>query len=311
MADDNSARTRRMNGAPPARRARPESWVAGIAAGLCVIGILASFTLVSRLGYASSLAPHDLMAVRFATSGALLLPFALRDGLATLLRVNSLKLAVTGGLGFAALAFHGLALVPASHAGALLHGALPLFTFLIGSLLGGGRPGARRVVGAGLVLIAVAIIARDGLRGAGPHQFWGGVLLLSASATWSSFGILTARLRLEPIRAASTVAVLSAAAYMPAYLLFFEWGLADVPAKAVLLQVIVQGVLVGTLSVFAYSWAVARIGPIGAAVCTALVPAVTVLAAIPLLLEHPDLPMVLALAALALGSLLLVLRATG
>lgn len=219
----------------------PKSGVAwrSVMAGSAIVVILASFTLASRLAYASALAPADLMAIRFATSGLLLLPFALRFGLSGLLTIESLKLAATGGLGFANLAFSGLALVPASHGGALLHGALPFFTFVISLALGRTRADPRRSLGACFVLIALVIIAWDSVRGAGPQQLLGDVLILSGSATWSAFGVLSARLGLGPIRTAATVAVLSAAAYLPIYAFVLDRRIMEASLEAVLIQVAV------------------------------------------------------------------------
>lgn len=284
----------------------PRGYLANVAAGAVIIGILASFTLASRLAYASALMPQDLLAIRFATSGLLLLPFALQRGAKALLRRDSLKLAFAGGIGFATPAFAGLALVPASHGGALLHGALPLFTFLIGLALGRTLSDARRTTGAVFVLLALGIIAWDSLRGTGWSAVAGDALLLIGSAIWSAFGILSARLKLEPIRVAATIAVLSAVFYLPLYLLLLGPRIAEAPLSAVLVQVAIQGVLVGTISVLAYTWAISRIGAIGAAVCTALVPAVTAFAAIPALAEYPTQPIAAALIILAAGSLLIL-----
>lgn len=287
---------------PPAR----SSALLNLAAGAAIIAILASFTLASRLAYASALAPPDLMAIRFATSGLLLLPVALRRGASDLLTLDSAKLALAGGLGFATLAFAGLVLVPASHAGALLHGALPIFTFVIGLALGRTTADRRRVAGACLVVVALSLIAWNSMHGAGWRQLLGGVLLLAASATWSSFGILAARLKLDPISTAATVAVLSAAVYLPLYFVFLDSRLDEASWSAVLIQVGVQGVLVGTISVFAYSWAISRIGAIGAAVATAMVPSVTALTAMPLLSEYPSPSVAVGLAILVTGSLLIL-----
>lgn len=287
---------------PPARRAVMRN----VTAGAAIVIILASFTLASRLAYASALAPADLMAIRFATSGLLLLPFALRLGLSRLLTMDSLKLAATGGLGFASLAFSGLALVPASHSGALLHGALPFFTFVISLALGRTGADPRRSFGACLVLVALLVVAWDSVRGPGPQQLLGDVLILSGSATWSAFGVLSARLGLEPIRTAATVAVLSAAAYLPVYASVLDSRIIEASLDAVLIQIAVQGVLVGTISVFAYTWAIGHLGALGTAVATATVPTVTALAAMPLLAEYPSRAVALSLAILAVGSSLVL-----
>ncbi|MBU8546114.1 MULTISPECIES: DMT family transporter [Roseomonadaceae] len=284
----------------------PASNLLSLTAGAAIIAILASFTLASRLAYASALAPQDLMAIRFVTSGLLLLPVALSRGASGLLTLDSAKLALTGGLGFATLAFAGLMLVPASHAGALLHGALPLFTFTLGLVLGRTTADRGRVAGAFLVVIALSIIAWDNMRGTGWQQLLGCALLLTASATWSAFGILAARLKPDPISTAATVSVLSAAVYLPLYVAFLESSLDEAPLSPVLIQVAVQGVLVGTISVFAYSWAISKIGALGAAVATAMVPSVTALTAMPLLSEFPSPTVATGLAILVAGSLLVL-----
>ncbi|MBY0337384.1 MAG: DMT family transporter [Acetobacteraceae bacterium] len=280
------------------------TWLVNLAAGAALIGILTSFTLASRLAYGDSLAPQDLVAIRFATSGLLLLPFAIARRGRSLLSAESLLLAAAGGIGFAIPAFAGLAIVPASHAGALLHGALPLFTFAIGLAIGGTAADPRRAIGAGLVAVTLAAIVWDSVDSRGGQQLGGAALILSASAIWSGFGLLAARLRLDPIVTAATVSVWSATLYLPAYLLALEPQLHRAAPQAVLMQVAVQGVMVGTISVFVYSWVVLRLGAVGAAVSTALVPSATALAAIPVLSEHPTTTLAVALVLLAGGSLL-------
>jgi len=50
--------------------------------GLAAVCIWAGFIVVSRLGVRSSLTPWDVAAIRFAVAGLLLLPYAMRKGLA-------------------------------------------------------------------------------------------------------------------------------------------------------------------------------------------------------------------------------------
>lgn len=280
------------------------TWLFNLFAGVALIGILTSFTLASRVAYGDSLAPQDLVAIRFATSGLLLLPFAIVRRRWALLSTESLMLAAAGGIGFAIPAFFGLAIVPASHAGALLHGALPLFTFAIGLAIGRAATDRRRAIGVALVAITIAVIVRDSVDSWGGRQLGGAALILSASAIWSGFGLFAARLRLDPVVTTATVSAWSAMLYLPLYLLFLDPQLHRAGLEAVLTQVAVQGVMVGTISVFVYSWVVLRVGAVGAAVCTALVPSVTALAAIPVLSEHPTTTLAVALVLLAGGSLL-------
>jgi drug/metabolite transporter (DMT)-like permease len=54
----------------------------GALCGFAAVCIWAGFIVVSRLGVRTSLTPWDIAAIRFAVAGSLLLPYALRKGLA-------------------------------------------------------------------------------------------------------------------------------------------------------------------------------------------------------------------------------------
>jgi len=49
--------------------------------GLAAVSIWAGFIVVARLGIRTSPTPWDIAAIRFAVSGSLLLPYAIRRGL--------------------------------------------------------------------------------------------------------------------------------------------------------------------------------------------------------------------------------------
>ncbi|MBL6458395.1 hypothetical protein JMJ55_23955 [Belnapia sp. T6] len=107
---------------------------------------------------------------------------------------------------------------------------------------------------------ALVVVLLDDVSLGGVRQILGVCLVLSASAVWSGFGLLTARLKIDPIGTAATVAVLPAIGYLPLYLLLVEPQLHVAGAAVVLTQVAIQGVLIGTVSVFVYSWVVQRLG---------------------------------------------------
>jgi len=103
----------------------------GAAYAVASVLLFSGFTLASRLGLASSLAPPDLAALRFGIGGLLMVPVLRVYGWRGVRRRDAAALALSGGLGFALLAYSGFALAPAAHGAALLHGTLPLFTFAI------------------------------------------------------------------------------------------------------------------------------------------------------------------------------------
>lgn len=68
------------SGASASREHDRQTRIIGIACGITIIFLFSGFTLVSRLGFASSLKLIDIAALRFAIGGLLLLPVLLRHG---------------------------------------------------------------------------------------------------------------------------------------------------------------------------------------------------------------------------------------
>jgi drug/metabolite transporter (DMT)-like permease len=260
----------------------------GLSCGLLSVLLFASFTLVSRLGFSSRLRLLDLAALRFGIGGTLLLPVLLRTDLRQVGWRRSAGLAASGGLGFALLAYTGFSLAPAAHGAVLLHGTLPLFTWLVmGATSRSSRP-AYRTAGIVFIAVGIALMAYDSLAVASPMQLVGDAFLLLASLSWSSYAVLSRRLGLPPASGAAIVAVLSLCAFLPVYALWPGKALFLVDRGELVLQGIVQGVLIGAISIFVYTRAVAALGPAAAALFAAAVPIVTTLAAVPLLHEIPS-----------------------
>jgi len=288
------------------RRAR----TVGIMCALTSVLLFSSFTLISRLGFSSSsLAPADVAALRFGIGGLVLLPVLLRYGLAGVRWRDAAALAGLGGLGFALLAYGGFALAPASHGAVLLHGTVPLFTFAIISTTQRQPGTGHQIAGVALIGAGIALMAYDSVVAANPRQLTGDGLLLLASLLWSGYGVLTRRLDLPPAQSAAIVAVLSMCCFLPVYALLPGKALFLVSARELLLQAIAQGVLIGAISIFVYTRAVANIGPTRIAFFTAAVPCITTLAAVPLLGEIPSRAGAIGVCMVTLGMIVAVRRA--
>ena len=286
----------------------PGSRTVGILCGFAVILLFSGFTLVSRLGLPSSLHVLDIAALRFGVSGMLLLPVLLHYGRAGIRWRDAAALTFTGGLGFALFAYHGFALAPAAHGAVLLHGTLPLFTFVLAWLASSATASGRRTFGLATILAGVVAMAWDSVAASDRQQLLGDGSLLLASICWSAYGLLARRLGLPPARSAAIVAVLSMCCYLPVYLLLPDRNLLQVPWRELALQALFQGVLIGAVSIFVYSRAVATLGAMETALFTAAVPGVTTVMAVLLLGEVPGVPgwtgvvVVTAGMAIALGS---------
>lgn len=57
-------------------------YVRGALYGTAAVGIWASWIVAVRLGIRTSLAPQDIVAIRFGVAGLILLPYLLKKGLA-------------------------------------------------------------------------------------------------------------------------------------------------------------------------------------------------------------------------------------
>lgn len=261
--------------------------IVGIAAGCCVVALFASFVLVSRLGLRSTLAPPDLLALRFLVAGLVMTPVFMRNGLLGLRLTQALGLALTGGLGFAAFAYSGFALAPASHGSSLIHGTLPLSTLLIAIFLLRDRADRFRLIGTLVILLGIVLLVVDSLAGIQTSQIAGDLLLLGASFCWSMYGILARRYGLPTIPAAALVAVLSAVIYLPMYGLTAGARLVAAPIGDLVVQALFQGLAIGVLSLVAYTKAVTALGAENTALFAAFAPALTTLLAILVLGEMP------------------------
>jgi len=260
----------------------------GILCGIAVIVLFSGFTLVSRLGFSSSLTLADIAALRFSIGGTLLLPVFFRYGLSGLRWREAAALAFLGGLGFALFAYIGFSLAPASHGAVLLHGTLPLFTFILVGMTSSTKAHGGQKLGLVMISLGIVAMAWDSLATATLRQLFGDGSLLLASACWSGYGVLARRLDVKPAHAASIVAVLSMCCFLPVYLALPGKAILLVSWQEVLLQGIFQGVLIGVVSIFVYTRAVASLGAVETALFTAAVPCATTIGAVLLLAEYPS-----------------------
>jgi drug/metabolite transporter (DMT)-like permease len=169
----------------------------------------------------------------------------------------------------------------------LLHGTLPLFTYAITRATVQQPHRSRHRAGIFVIALGIVLMAVDSWKSASGRQLLGDGALLLASLFWSAYGVLSRRGNMPAIQSAAIVAVLSLSVFLPLYALLPGKALLMAPTGELLLQASVQGLLIGTVSIFVYTRAVAALGASEMALFTALVPCVTTLAAVPLLSEWP------------------------
>lgn len=258
--------------------------------GLAAVSIWAGFIVVARLGIRTTLTPWDIAAIRFAVSGSLLLPYAIRKGLA-LERLGWTGLAaIVAGCGapMVLLANAGLSFAPAAHAGALFPGVTPLIVAILAAAILKEAFTLKKRVGCALIVVGAVGIVWGAGGTIGTTQTIGHLLFLCAGLAWASYTIAMRHARLDGLHAAALAAVVSLAFYLPIYAYFFGASVLKAPLPDIALQAVVQGFLTGIVALLLYGRMVGLLGATSGAAFLALTPAMTALMGIPILGELPS-----------------------
>lgn len=272
-----------------AKERRTAEYARGALFGLAAVLIWAGNIVVAGLGLRSSLTPWDISAIRFGVAGLVLTPYLMRSGLAVD-RLGWIGLAalVLGGAPTVLLANAGLLFAPASHAGALFPGVMPLVVaVLAAAILKEAFTLQKR---AGFALIAIGVVGIVSFSGAtiGTSQNIGHLLFLASAFAFACYTVAMRRARLEGLHAAAISAVGSMLIYLPPYAMMAGASIFDAPPSAIALQALVQGLLTAVFSYVVYGLAVSILGASSGAAFAASCPAMTALMAIPILGEWPS-----------------------
>lgn len=264
-------------------------YIRGSLYGLAAVSIWASWIVAVRLGIRTRLAPQDIVAIRFAVAGLILLPYLLKKGLAVdrLGWTGLAAIMVGGGAPMVLVAYGGLLFAPSAHAASLYTALIPLYVaILAAAVLGETFTAARRI---GLVLIVAGVVGI--LWGAGgtigSRQNIGHAMFISAGMLWACYVVALRKARLDGLHAAAIAAVGSLIAYVPAYLVVCGTSLFDAPWRDLALQAVVHGLLVAVISFVCIGRAVSILGASNGSAFAALAPAITAILAIPILGEWP------------------------
>lgn len=273
---------------------------------LCALGtilIWAGWLVAMRVGMAANLGVLDLIALRFAVAGTILLPVVLRRGWALdrLRWPGLLAIVIGGGAAYNLSVGAGLIFAPVSHASAFTQGVLPLTTAIVAAIMLGERLPRTRKVGIGLIVVGAVTIAGVSALALG-RQSVGHVILVSATVLWATYSVVLRRSRLDGLHATAIAAVASCIVYLPTYLMLVgPQRLLAAPWQEVLWQGAYQGVLTALVSMVLYGYAIMLIGPSAAAAFISLGPVIAALLAIPILQEWPSLTDWIGIAVISAG----------
>jgi drug/metabolite transporter (DMT)-like permease len=247
---------------------------AGIAAACSAVMIWASFLIITRFAVQGSFTVAELLLLRLVPAAALLAPVMWRDGVVPrdLSWPRTIVIIVGAGIGFPAILMAGLQFAPASDAGALAPGMLPFWTALVAAAMLGEVPGPRRKLGlamilAGALMVGLWQIAFDAESGA-----WRGHLcFLTAAALWALYTVVYRQSGLTPVHALAIGLFWSLVVGLP-ILLWVGVPFRGADTQAIIVMGLLQGLLMGVLSLLLYGYAVRTLGAAETGAFGALVP---------------------------------------
>ncbi len=260
-----------MTAVSPATRP-PLSAGLGAASALSVVLIWAAWLISTRHSVGTTLSALDLSLLRYGVPALLLSPFWLRTGLLPKgTPAWTLVLMVLGsGAPFFQLVGFGMRATPASAAGVLLPGVMPLAAALIGILVLGERPDRWRRLGMAAIFAGGVLLLVDNLSSG--RLSWISYTILPAGATlWAIYTHAFRKSGLSAFEGGALIAVWSTIINL-ALIPFLGTHLLTAPASAIGLQFVTQGLLSGLLATVLYGTAVRSLGGTQAAAYTAVTP---------------------------------------
>jgi drug/metabolite transporter (DMT)-like permease len=234
--------------------------------------------VAARQGVTSGLSPLVIALHRFVWPGFALLPLVAKNNFADLRMIvlpRAAALALFGGLPLALLSYVGYVLVPLGHGAVIQPSCAALGGLVLARLVLKEPLPPRRIAGAAVIVIGLAVIGAEALRTIGGHGVLGDLLFVAAGSCFAIFGVLVRHWRIGAIRATAVTSVLSLAG-LP--ILLFSFGnmlAAGFYENA--MQAVVQGALAGAGAIYLFTRAVVLLGAGRAVLFPSLVPPFTLL----------------------------------
>ena len=280
-------------------------WI-GFLAGIGAAMLWGIWPTISRFSVQSSLNPYDIVFIRFAVSGLLLLPIFLKYRFKDISVTGAGLLMSGAGAPYVIITVIGLQYTPASHGGLVIPSFNIIFSTVGAALFLGTKPTIARLTGLAFILVGCGTIFAQGIANADTVVLFGNLFFVLGGFAYAVYTVSSQKYRLDPWHAASIVSVLSALIYIPIYLIFLPSNLGDGTLEDIITQAFFQGIFTSIIAIFCFSTAIAKLGAARAVVFVALMPVFTMMTAIPILGEWPTLLEAVALGIIVMGTFIAV-----
>src|SRR5580693_2415298 len=210
--------------------------------------------VAARHGVLVGLSPLALSLHRFVWPGLALLPIVIADGAGDLGGIGwgrGIVLTLFGGLPLALWSYFGYVYVPLGHGAIIQPSCASLGGLVLAWLLLKEPLPLRRVTGALVIVLGLAIIGAEAFRTMGASGVIGDILFVAAGSSFAVFGVLLRRWRIAPIPAVAITSVLSLFGLPMLY-----WTYNNMIAVGFLenvLQAVVQSVFAGAAAIYLFT----------------------------------------------------------
>jgi drug/metabolite transporter (DMT)-like permease len=266
------------------------SFAVGLACGLVVPFVWGGWIVASRFGVLNALTSYDVTAIRVGVGAIIVFPLLLTHGLAGLPLWKAAVLSFGVGAPFALASFGGMSLAPVIHAGVLTNGTMPVFAAIVGFLWLRERPSSIQTGGIVMIVVGGLMLGGDSFSVYAPADQWfGDFLLIGAGACFAAYMTALRRWNVTILQAVIAAPTISAAVYVPIWILFLPSSLLRgggfPPWEQIALQGVYQGVVASFLVVMLITRATKTIRATTMAVFLSGAPLLAVLLGIVLLEE--------------------------
>lgn len=254
----------------------------GVAAILSVVMIWSGWIIVSSWGVHQSLTPWDITFLRFSTAALVTSPmlYMKRKQLSTIFNCKVGLCALGCGFPYTIASFFGLSSSPASNAGVIVNGSLPIIVAAMSYVWIKQGISRHKFLGIALIALANALILVDG----GGANLSGSLLLFCAALFLAGYSVSMRVWNISVDVMMVAVPWINALLFLPIWL-FAPTGIHVASNGEILLQVLYQGVLVSVVALFLMTHSIHVLGSVTASTFMGLVPVVAALLAFAILHE--------------------------
>jgi len=275
----------------------------GYLAAFGAVLIWSGFILVSRMGGISPLLSYDVIAIRYATCAALVLPFWWFKFRFKLWQPKFIICSLFGGLGYALLAFKGFESTPGSQSAVLLPGLIPVMIILLSVVINKQKHPWSKWFGVAVITSGIAVLFLQEFFAQGELSV-GHLSLAGAAFCWGIFSVLLSRWQITPWQATASLAIITCTIYLPIYLLWLpkniSLGMSELWGD-ILLQSFYQGFLATIVQMLLYVRAVQIIGAANMGTMMAMVPVIAGVSALFVFDEPAKMSLIIAMTAVSIG----------